>query len=120
MRKLGFYFLMLFLISPCAHAAYEQYYPKAPHDNSLKVVSRGVANAMALPLETYGTLRREIRFHSRLWPVTYIPRFLNNFVIRIASATHDVLTLPWTAPFAEDTSPWTEGMGLPKYPWNIE
>lgn len=112
--------LFSFLVASPLHAAYEAYHPKYEKDNSFEILGRGVLNGAALPLESVSTLRREAKAHSRLWPVTYVPRLFHNTFTRVSSFVIDLSILPLIAPFADDTSPRTEGMGLPKYPWNVE
>ena len=119
--KLFIFALGLFLMLPLnLQASYEAYHPKVTTDNPFKVFGRGVTNFSLVPLEIGTTLVRETQMHSRLWPATYIPRLASNLIFRWASAGNDMFLLPWIAPFTDDTSPWTAGIGLPKYPWQVE
>ena len=118
-KTLLLFCLSLLCFSNVTQAAYEEYHPQVESENSFQVIGRGVLNAVALPLEVSSSLARETQIHSRLWPFSYVPRMVNNIFYRGASATHDIFLLPWYAPFTADTKPWTRGMGLPDYPWNI-
>jgi hypothetical protein len=125
MRKLLKFGTALLLLLACitsasAEAAYEAYHPKIEKENSAEVFIRGTTNAALLPVETLSTLSREARDHNWLWPITYMPRMINNIIYRAASATNDILFMPFIAPFSDDTQPLTEGMGLPRYPWKID
>ncbi|MSR78421.1 MAG: hypothetical protein EXS63_09420 [Candidatus Omnitrophica bacterium] len=116
-------FLAIFLwlvISPCAHAAYEAYYPATEKQNSLQLMGRGLGNFAGSPLEISSTLVREYRTHPRLWPATYPFRLAQNFIFRVCSSVNDGMILPWVASIAHETPPLTRGLGLPDYPWNIE
>ena len=84
------------------------------------VMMRGAANAAGLPFEIPGTIVREYRMHSRLWPVTWMPRFFTNVCIRVSSITNDIVFFPFVAPFTNDLSPFTEAYDLPEYPWQSE
>lgn len=85
------------------------------------VVGRGIANIAGLPFEIPLTMAREADIHSRFWPVSFVPRTLNNMFIRSASAANDVFfSSLWQAPYTDDLSPLTEPMGLPEYPWQFE
>ena len=81
------------------------------------VMMRGAANAAGSPFEISGTLTREYRMHSRLWPLTWTPRFLRNLAIRLTSIVNDIFFSPFVAPFTNDLSPFTEAFDLPEYPW---
>ena len=85
------------------------------------VVGRGVVNIAGLPFEIPLTIAREADMHSRLWPISFFPRTLNNIFIRSASAANDIFFgSVWQAPYTDDLSPLTESMGLPEYPWQFE
>ncbi len=82
------------------------------------VEARGISNFAAIPLVDFPrTLATEVRMHHWLWPVTFIPRFTTNFLIRFSSSIYDMAFYPWIVPFTDDISPITEPMGLPEYPW---
>lgn len=80
------------------------------------VEARGIVNIVTSPLEVVATGRREIKMHPRLWPVTYVPRFIGNLVVRIVSSANDVFVLPWYVAWGDDT-PVTRGFDLPDYAW---
>ena len=121
MKHAGLILALFLLISAsAAEASYQQYRPVDKGGNPFKVFGRGVVNLVGTPLELGTGLVRETEMHSRLWPVTYPPRMIHNLFYRTFSAANDVFILPWVAPFTKDTEPWTEGMGLPKYPWNVK
>lgn len=80
-------------------------------------MGRGLANLAGLPAEIITTGLREGETHTRLWPVTYFPRLVGNLFTRAASGIYDIVFFPFYAPFTDDLSPLTEGMGLPEYPW---
>lgn len=80
------------------------------------VEARGVVNVVTSPLEVVATGKREIKMHPRLWPATYLPRFLGNFVVRIVSGVNDILVLPWYVAWGDDI-PLTRGFDLPDYAW---
>lgn len=84
------------------------------------VLMRGVGNAVGIPFELSGTLVREYRMHSRLWPFTWPPRFFTNVCVRAVSIVTDVVFFPFIAPFTDDLSPVTEAFDLPEYPWQNE
>ncbi|HLD50085.1 MAG TPA: hypothetical protein VJC08_02690 [bacterium] len=84
------------------------------------VMMRGVGGAVGLPFEISGTFAREYRAHPRLWPITWVPRLINNLVIRTASSATDMAVFPFAAPFTNDLSPSTEVFDLPEYPWQRE
>ena len=81
------------------------------------VLLRAVGNVAGIPFEISGSMRREYGMHKWLWPVTWMPRFFGNIAIRGASIANDVLVYPFTAPFTNDLSPFTEAYDLPEYPW---
>ena len=121
MKKYFLAGLFIFLLGMThAEAAYEEYHLQADGDNSFQVFGRGLANLAASPLEISSSVIRETEMHSRLWPVTVIPRTVSNVIFRGTSAINDMLLLPWYAPFVEDTAPLTDGIGLPRYPWKVQ
>ncbi len=81
------------------------------------VMMRGIGGAAGIPFELSGTLARETRMHSRLWPITWVPRLANNLIIRTASIANDIAIYPFAAPFTNDLSPSTEAFDLPEFPW---
>ena len=83
------------------------------------VMTRGLLNVVGAPLEIPTTFMRETEDHSRLWPLTGIPRSINNIFIRAASGVNDFFFMPFSTAFSNDISPMTEPMGLPDYPWQV-
>jgi hypothetical protein len=113
-------FLLVACAQPC-RAAYED--GRTDHGVLMRLLiveGRGLANAVALPLEIPRTVVQEHRYHRWLWPATFIPRMLTNIFMRATSAVNDVAFFPWILPFTDDISPLTEGVGLPEYPWNFD
>ncbi|MFA6599628.1 MAG: hypothetical protein WC352_05555 [Candidatus Omnitrophota bacterium] len=84
------------------------------------VEARGWKNMLALPAEVTSTFQRETKLHRRLWPVTFIPRAVTNASFRMASAASDILIHPMVVPFTNNLAPWTDSLGLPEYPWQVE
>lgn len=84
-----------------------------------KVEGRGLLNVLGMPAELVRTPVEESRIHSRIWPLTMIPRVLTNILVRSVSAAYDIVSAPFVQPFTDDTSPLTDAMGLPVYPWQI-
>ena len=78
---------------------------------------RGFLNVLGLPAELWRTPVDEAKIHPKLWPVTVFPRTVTNIVVRAVSAAYDIGLSPVVQPFSDDTSPLTETMGLPDYPW---
>ena len=81
---------------------------------------RGLLNVASLPLEIPYTGVREIKKHSKAWPVTYIPRLFSNMAYRFASGANDFFIYPWVAHWEEDMRPLTERVGLSDYVWQQE
>lgn len=109
------------LIQPSlAMAAYENYREPEEKLSVIQVLGRGLGNWVGLPAELGTTLVREIRMHPKAWPVTYAPRLITNGVARAFSGANDIIFFPWVVPFSDDTSPWTQGLGLPDYPWQVD
>lgn len=81
------------------------------------VMKRGLVNALTFPGEIIRTAKAEPAIHSRLWPVTFVPRAITNTIIRATSAVNDLVLFPWAVPFTNDLSPWTESFDLPVYVW---
>ncbi|MBN1688978.1 MAG: hypothetical protein JW893_07745 [Candidatus Omnitrophica bacterium] len=102
------------------YAAVERQTEKSPLARWGTVMKRGLVNALTLPAEIPMTFKRESGDHSRLWPVTGIPRFVYNLSVRSASAANDITLFPWVSLVTDDVRPWTEPMGLPEYPWQTE
>ena len=116
----GIFFLSVFLLTSLPlQASVDGHTDKGPMARPAVVFFRGVSNIVGMPLELISTGRREAQSHPRLWPVTYVPRFLTNFFIRAASGINDMFFYPWVVPYTDDISPWTEPMGLPDYPWEV-
>lgn len=82
------------------------------------VLGRGLLNLIGTPFELIRTPIAEVDNHKWLWPITFIPRAINNVVIRATSAVNDLVVYPWMVPFTDDLSPITEPFGLPQYVWS--
>lgn len=113
--------LMLLLCLTVASPLYADYADgrseRGPLGRVMEVEGRGLLNAVGLPFEITGTFVSEVRTHHWLFPATYPPRVLQNFILRTASIINDIFIYPWIALGTDDISPWTEPMGLPEYPW---
>lgn len=111
---------MLFLLLASPAWAYDT---GRTEDGVLKriahVEGRGFLNLLGMPAELVRTPVEEARVHSRLWPVTFLPRAVTNIFIRSVSGVYDILLAPFVQPFTDDTSPLTDSMGLTEYPWQI-
>ena len=110
----------LFVVTPLLEASVDGRTDHSPYVRPLIVTTRGVVNVVEMPCEIWQTARREKEIHSRLWPVTYLPRLIGNIFLRASSAVNDGLFFPWITPFTDDLSPWTEPFGLPEYPCQVE
>ena len=108
--------LSLFLCVP-AQAAVDGHTSAGPWTREAMVISRGLINLATLPLEIPRSFNQEKEWHTKLWPVTGLPRAFDNIFMRWASSLHDILIFPWVVPYTDDLSPLTEPMGLPEYPW---
>lgn len=118
MKKFWILVLFLLLVSDLHAAEVEGQTTHGPLTRIAIVETRGISNFAAIPLVDFPrTVATEVRMHHWLWPVTFIPRFITNTLIRVASSVYDVAFYPWMAPFTDDISPITEPMGLPEYPW---
>lgn len=112
--------MLILLLTPALYAhANDDPSTRSPLGRVFEVETRGILNVIGLPAEVGTTGAREVEMHSRLWPVTYLPRFFTNVMIRSASALHDIVIMPFTAPFTRDIKPWTRPLGLPDYPWQV-
>ncbi len=120
--KKRFLWLVIFWMAASlpAWAAYENFHPADEKQNALEVSGRGFANLVGMPAEIVTTMMRETTIHPHAWPVSYAPRLITNVLIRSFSGLNDAVIFPWVAPFADDTSSWATGMGLPEYPWQAE
>ena len=86
----------------------------------LQTEARGLLNIAGLPAELIRTPVVEAKMHRWLWPVTFVPRFINNLLVRSISAVYDIAFYPFILPFNGDTTPLTDPMGLSEYPWQIK
>ncbi len=85
------------------------------------VFGRGVLNALASPMELVRTFKIEKRDHTRLWPITMIPKSFYNFFMRISSAGYDIAIYPFfVVPFTDDIRPMSRYFEMPDYPWQLE
>ncbi len=88
-----------------------------PLNRSAYVLARGVTGVATIPCDIYRTGRTEIQSHRWLWPFTMLPRQFTNIVARTASSAHDFFIAPWAiAPYTDDITPMSEGLGLPDFP----
>ena len=93
----------------------------SPLQRSGHVFVRGFTNIVSSPLEAYRTLKVEQKWHPKAWPVSYVPRTLFNFLIRLSSAAYDFTIIPvFVVPFSDDIRPFTRVYDLPDYPWQLE
>ena len=121
MKKTAFIFLFLLVAAQSAWAlSTDGRTDKKPMARVGYVMMRGLGGAAGLPFEISGTLAREYRMHPRLWPITWVPRLVNNLLIRTASIVNDIVVYPFVAPFTNDLSPFTEAFDLPEFPWQSE
>ncbi len=117
--KKAFFLILFLMISSHVYAFTDDgRTTHGPFTRLLIVEGRGIASLAASPLELIGTGVREAEAHPRVWPITYVPRFLTNFVARLISGVNDIVFYPFQVPFTDDLSPMTEPMGLPDYPWH--
>ena len=112
--------LLLFIMDSLSYGAVKMPNVKDPLKRSATVMGRGVVGLVTIPAELPATFKREAEVHKRLWPITAIPRWCYNFFVRVPSNVNDVAALSVVSLFSNDTSPWTEPMGLPEYPWQEE
>ncbi len=112
--------LLILTVSPL-YASADGRVKQGPGSRSLRVIGRGLANLVALPLEISSTVVREREMHPKTWPAyaAFPGRIFTNLAVRSASVVNDVVALPWAALFTDDLSPLSEGMGLPEYAWQI-
>ena len=118
MKKILFLLFLIFLPTVSLYAlGNEQFSHRGPLGRMGVVEARGLINVVTSPLELIGTAVREPKFHSRLWPVTVLPRIGLNVVLRLISGANDAFFFVWVVPFTDDITPLTNDMGLPEYPW---
>ncbi|MBI3312880.1 MAG: hypothetical protein HYZ83_01405 [Candidatus Omnitrophica bacterium] len=110
-----FFILMGFV--PFCLAGVDGHTEKGVWAREATVIGRGLGNIIGLPLEIPRAFQRETGTHSRVWPITFIPRLLTNLAVRLSSIFNDLVVYPWVAPFTDDLSPWTESYDIPEYPW---
>lgn len=118
MKKIILVFSLLCVMTPVLYASYDDGRTERGGLARIGMVEgRGLLNVIGLPLELPYTAVNEVRVHKLGGPVTFLPQFLLNVVARSVSAFNDMICFPWVAPFTDDLSPLTEGMGLTEYPW---
>ncbi len=83
------------------------------------IEGRGVMNFLTSPGEFACALKSEKKDHPKAWPITYVPRFFTNMMIRWGSSVNDILVLPWYAA-RSDATPLTRRFELPDYVWEKE
>lgn len=119
-KKFAAVFILLLTMTGSAHAYDTGHTDKGYFQRVLMAEKRGILNAVGLPLELVRTPIAESGEHKWLWPVTFFPRFLTNVFGRTVSAVNDILIAPlFYYPFSDDMTPFTEPLGLPEYPWQI-
>ncbi len=92
---------------------------ECPLKQVASIEKRGVVNFVTTPAELVYTLIAEKKDHPKAWPITYVPRFFMNAVVRVGSSVHDILVLPWYVA-ASDATPLTRRFELPDYVWEKE
>ncbi len=126
MKKLAGILALFFLFTAPAGAADPEITREGrselnPFQRSGYVFVRGLTNVLTSPLELYRTLKTEQQLHPKIWPVSYVPRTLYNFLIRISSGAYDMTIFPvFVVPFSDDIRPFTHFYDLPDYPWQLE
>lgn len=111
--------LLLLLMTPSAFAYDTGHTEDGVFRRIAKIEGRAVLNLLGMPAELVRTPVEEARIHPRIWPLTMLPRTVTNIFIRSVSAVYDLVLTPFVQPFTDDTSPLTDAMGLPVYPWQI-
>ncbi len=117
MKKTALALLAFLFFTPAVFAYDTGHSPESVFSRIGKIEKRGFLNVLGLPAELWRTPVDEVHAHPKLWPVTFFPRTVTNVVIRAVSAAYDIGLAPIVQPFSDDTSPLTEAMGLPDYPW---
>lgn len=113
-------FFCLFITGPVLASSEDGITDKKPLARSATVFGRGLVNLVTLPIEIPRSVHSETGVHSRLWPVTFLPRTATNLIYRATSAVNDIVFFPWVVLFTDHIAPWTKPMGLPDYPWQFE
>ncbi|MFA7255633.1 MAG: hypothetical protein WC133_06015 [Candidatus Omnitrophota bacterium] len=85
----------------------------------VSVEKRGLVNLLTSPAEIVYALKWEKKDHPKAWPVTYLPRFITNAVVRVSSSLNDFILLPWYVTWGDPT-PLTRHFELPDYVWEKE
>lgn len=119
MKKIAIILGLLCLTQPVFGADVDGRTEKGGLGRAATVMTRGLLNVVGVPFEIPATMARETESHSKLWPITGIPRSINNIFIRAASGVNDFFFMPFSTAFSNDISPMTEPMGLPDYPWQV-
>lgn len=126
MKKLAGFIIAFFIFISAASAADVQITKEGRSDlNPLQrsgyVFARGLINIFTSPLEIIRTFKTEREWHPKAWPVSYIPRTVYNFFIRLSSGAYDIAFFPWfVVPFTDDIRPFTRFYDLPDYAFQDE
>jgi hypothetical protein len=83
------------------------------------IEKRGLVNLVTSPGEAVNAFKVEKKDHPKAWPATYVPRFLMNTVVRVASSVNDFIVLPCYVAWS-DSTPLTRHFDLPDYVWEKE
>ena len=119
MKKFFLYLILSLAVCPELFAYDTGHSEDGVFKRIAKIEMRGLLNIIGLPAELIRTPIEESRVHKKVWPVTMFPRILTNIFTRAVSGIYDAAFAPFVQPFSNDTSPLTDGLGLPDYPWQI-
>ena len=126
MKNISAFLILIFLFTATAVSAADLEVTRegrsdlSPFRRSGSVFVRGITNVLTSPLEAVRTFKVERQWHPKAWPVSYIPRTLYNFLIRVSSGAYDMAFMPFfVVPFTDDIRPFTHVYDLPDYPWQI-
>lgn len=112
-------FLFSFFIS--SNAVFAEVTPNLSTGKKiLTVEGRGWVNLVTSPLELLTSSLREFKKRKYLGVITFAPQTATNFFYRVTSFVNDILLYPCVVPFTDNITPWTEYIGIPEYPWQME
>lgn len=126
MKKLAGFMIAFFIFTSAVSAADIEITKEGrselnPVQRSAYVFGRGLLNFFTSPLEIVRTFKVEREWHPKAWPVSYLPRTLYNFLIRVSSSAYDIAFFPWfVVPFTDDIRPFTNYYDLPDYAFQDE
>ena len=109
----------LFLLGTGTLFAAETVKKESAFKQIVSVEGRGALNFLTSPAELVYAFKSEKKAHPKAWPITYVPRFFANTMIRIGSSANDILVLPWYVVWSDPT-PLTRHFELPDYVWEKE